>query len=137
MCDRFHDLARLDFAGEGARPNISLGLSKPYPLPMTLSMVERHPLGSQAFVPLSEHPFLVVVASDRNGVPERPKAFMTNGRQGVNYHRNIWHGVLTPVTETQSFLIVDREGEGDNLEEYHFKTPYTITGQIPTESISG
>jgi len=126
MCDRYHDLARLDFAGEGARPNISLALGRPYALPLTLSMVERHPLGSQAFYPLSDQPFLVIVAEDIDGAPGRPLAFLTNGRQGVNYHRNIWHGVLTPLDHEQRFLIVDREGEGVNLEEHHFETPYLV-----------
>ncbi len=126
MCDRYHDLARLDFTGEGARPNISLALGRPYELPLTLSMVERHPLGSQVFFPLSDRPFLVIVAEDIDGAPGRPLAFLTNGRQGVNYHRNTWHGVLTPLDREQAFLIVDREGEGENLQEHYFETPYLV-----------
>lgn len=126
MCDRYHDLARLEFTGDGAEPNISLALSRPYALPLTLDMVERHPLGSQAFYPLNDRPFLVVVAADKNGTPGRPVAFVTNGRQGVNYHRDTWHGVLTPLDMEQSFLIVDRKGAGDNLEEFFFSTPYSV-----------
>ena len=92
-------------------------------------MVERHPLGSQAFFPLNDQPFLVIVAPDDGGTPGRPRAFLTNGRQGVNYHRNTWHGILTPLDREQRFLIVDRKGEGDNLEEFFFERPFLITKQ--------
>lgn len=126
MCDRFHDLARIDLAGEDARPIISIGHGRPYELPLKLSMVERHPLGSQAFIPLHDRPFLVTVAADEGGVPGEPVAFMTNGAQGVNYHRNTWHGVLTPLDTAGDFLIVDRAGKGENLEEHHFDEPYLI-----------
>ena len=127
MCDRYHDLADLDFTGAGAAPNISLAHSRPFHLPLELAMVERHTLGSQAFFPLNDRPFLVVVAPDEGGVPGRPLAFLTNGRQGVNYHRNVWHGILTPLDREQSFLIVDRKGDGDNLEEYFFDAPFIIS----------
>ena len=126
MCDRYHDLAMLEFAGKGAAPNISLARGRPYTLPLTLDMVERHPLGSQAFVPLNDQPFLVIVANDENGVPGRPLAFLTNGQQGVNYHRKTWHGVLTPLDNEQVFLIVDRIGDGDNLEEFCFEEPFLV-----------
>lgn len=126
MCDRYHDLARLEFIGDGARPILSIGHGRPYELPLRLAMVERHPLGSQAFVPLSDRPFLVVVAADNDGSPGEPVAFMTNGAQGVNYHRNTWHGVLTPLGEESDFLIVDRGGDGDNLQEHHYPEPYLI-----------
>ncbi|MGI9351122.1 MAG: ureidoglycolate lyase [Rhizobiaceae bacterium] len=126
MCDRYHALARTEAMGEGAQTVISLGRGKPYQLPLTLEMVERHPLGSQAFIPLGEDPFLVVVAPDEDGLPGLPHAFLTKPGQGVNYRRNTWHSVLTPLNKTMDFLIVDREGEGDNLEEHFFDTPYVI-----------
>ena len=89
-------------------------------------MVERHPLGSQAFIPLSAQPFLVVVASDLDDRPQQPLAFLTTPGQGVNYRRGIWHGVLTPLGQDADFVIVDRAGEGNNLEEYYFEEPYII-----------
>ncbi|HHI82442.1 MAG TPA: ureidoglycolate lyase [Rhizobiales bacterium] len=125
-CERFHDLARLDFAGPDGRAAISLARARPSTLPLELSMMERHPLGSQAFIPLSANPFLVIVAADEDGAPGRPLAFLTNGAQGINYLRNTWHGVLSPLDEEQAFIIVDREGTRDNLVEHHFDVPYLV-----------
>jgi ureidoglycolate lyase len=126
MCERYHDLARVEIAGPAARQLISIAIAQPCALPLTLKMVERHPLGSQAFVPLSPEPFLVIVALDEGGKPDTPRAFMTNGAQGVNYPINSWHGVLTPIGNQQRFLIVDRGGDGNNLEEYFFNEPFMV-----------
>ena len=126
MCDRYHDLAKLEFAGDGARANISLARSRASALPLRLDMMERHPDGSQAFIPLSARPFLVVVAPDAGGAPGVPLAFLTRPGQGINYHRNVWHGVLTPLDEAADFVIVDRVGPGDNLQEHRFDNPYLI-----------
>lgn len=126
MADRFHDLARTDVVGEGARLGVSIGRARPYALPLALALVERHPFGSQAFVPLTADPFLVVVAPDEGGVPGAPLAFLTAPGQGVNYLRNVWHGVLTPLARDAAFLIVDRIGTGNNLEEHHYAEPWTV-----------
>jgi ureidoglycolate lyase len=91
-----------------------------------LGMVERHPLGSQAFYPLDPHPFLVVVAPDEGGTPGTPRAFLTGPGQGVNLAINTWHGVLTPLVADARFLCVDRGGEGVNLEEHHFDVPWLV-----------
>ena len=123
-CARYTDLATLDFAD--GRAGISIFHAKPYTSPLSLAMVERHPEGSQAFVPLTEDPFLVMVAEDENGRPGEPRVFLTNGRQGVNYYRNTWHGVLTPLQGTGLFAVVDRIGDGKNLEEHWFDKPYSI-----------
>ncbi|WP_157015672.1 ureidoglycolate lyase [Mesorhizobium xinjiangense] len=128
-CERFHGLARAEAEGPNAHVLISLFKATPYELPLTLTMVERHPLGSQAFMPLSLRPFLVVVCHDGPDGPGTPHAFLTAPGQGVNYHRNVWHGVLTPIGQPQDFLVVDRGGEGDNLEEFHFVEPWEI--QLP------
>jgi ureidoglycolate lyase len=127
MCDRFHDLARVAVVDSEGAPGISIGLGRPYALPLVLNLVERHPLGSQAFIPLDGDPFLVVVAPDEAGVPGRPLAFLTRPGQGVNYHAGTWHGVLTPLARPQAFLIVDRVGPGTNLAEHFYDEPWTIT----------
>ncbi|MBO6917968.1 MAG: ureidoglycolate lyase [Rhizobiaceae bacterium] len=127
FCDRYHGLAIADVIGNGGETGISLGFGRPYEVPLKLNMVERHPLGSQAFIPLEQQPFLVIVAEDDNGTPKQPVAFLSEGGQGVNYHRNVWHGVLTPLNNASKFLIVDRIGEGNNLEEYFFDEPYLVT----------
>ena len=100
---------------------ISIFSSKRRPLPMAINMMERHPLGSQAFMPLTEAPFLVVVAK---AGPE-PKladlrAFVTNGKQGVNYGTGVWHHPLLILAPQQDFLVIDRAGEGNNLNEVMF-----------------
>ncbi|SMX30483.1 Ureidoglycolate lyase [Pelagimonas phthalicica] len=125
LCGRFHDLAQLDFADGHA--GISLFQAEPRALPLQLDMMERHPDGSQAFLPMSHDPFLVIVAEDAGGVPGQPQAFLTAPGQGVNYHRNTWHGVLTPLHAPGLFAVVDRIGAGPNLQEHWFDAPYTIS----------
>lgn len=125
MCQRFHDRARMEF-GTG-RAAISIFAGKPYAIPLRLKLMERHPLGSQAFIPMTTNPFLVVVAVDKDGEPHNPQAFLTAPGQGVNYLRNTWHAVLTPLVPDQHFIVVDRVGEGNNLEEHHFAEEITIT----------
>lgn len=125
MCDRFHDLASTEVDAAG-RLGISIGHGRPYTLPLELALVERHPLGSQAFIPLGPDPFLVVVAPDDDGRPGRPLAFLTRPGQGINYRRGTWHGVLTPLGRAQDFLIVDRVGPEANLEEHLFERPFKV-----------
>jgi ureidoglycolate lyase len=126
MTERYHDLARIELGGPDPRPLLSIFRGQPYALPLELRMVERHPLGSQAFYPLSDRPFLVIVAADRHGTPEAPRAFLTAPGQGVNIAMNTWHGVLTPLAAASDFLVVDRGGEGNNLEEYFFPEPHPV-----------
>jgi ureidoglycolate lyase len=125
-CERFHDLARVEATGDNARVLVNLFRGAPYAFPLRLEMVERHPLGSQAFYPLSPRPFLVVVCPNEAGKPGTPRAFLTAPGQGVNYHRNVWHGVLTPIGAPQDFIVVDRGGDGVNLEEFFFESPWEI-----------
>ena len=125
LCGRHHDLADLDF-GPNGHAGISLFDAEPRTLPLKLDMMERHPLGSQAFLPMSEHPFLVIVAPDEGGKPGKPLAFITSAHMGVNYHANIWHGVLTPLSAPGRFAVIDRIGHGANLEEFWFEESYII-----------
>lgn len=124
LCGRFHDRARLDFSD--GRAGLSLFRSEPRALPYELDMVERHPDGSQAFIPMTPHPFLVIVAPDDTGAPGRPMAFRTEPGQAINIHRGVWHGVLTPLHAPGLFAVIDRIGPGANLVEHRFATPYTV-----------
>ncbi|MXN67463.1 ureidoglycolate lyase [Stappia sp. GBMRC 2046] len=125
-CTRYHDLAHVEIAGPQPRALVNIFESTPVSFPYELRMVERHPFGSQAFVPLSDRPFLVIVCEDEGAVPVRPRAFVTAPGQGINFFRNTWHGVLTPLEAVSDFVVVDRGGEGNNLEEYFFDEPYCV-----------
>ena len=124
LCARYHDLARLDFAD--GRAGLSFFDAKERKLPIIVGMVERHPEGSQAFIPVSQTRFLVIVADDENGMPVNLRAFVAGAEQSVNLHRNVWHGVLTPIGASGRFVVVDRIGGGANLQEHWFDTPYII-----------
>lgn len=125
--ERFHDLAKIELDGPQPRPLISIFRGQPYELPLSLTLVERHPLGSQAFYPLSAAHWLVIVAEDDGGAPSSIRAFLPAPDQGVNIAMNTWHGVLTTLDEPADFLVVDRGGEGNNLEEYVLDPPCFVT----------
>ncbi len=127
LCQRHHDRARLDFGPDG-RAGISIFKAVPRALPYVFDLVERHPDGSQAFVPMGAAPFLVIVAPDEGGSPGTPRAFLTDGAQAINLHRGIWHGVLTPLAEPGLFAVIDRIGATPNLEEHRYPAPFTILG---------
>lgn len=124
-CGRYHDRAALDF--QEGRAGISLFRAEPRSFPYKLDLLERHPEGSQAFVPMSEHGFLVIVAPDEGGKPGAPLAFVTSPGQAINFHCGTWHGVLTPLHAPGLFAVIDRVGEGANLEEHWLEQPVTIT----------
>ncbi|MFZ5964411.1 ureidoglycolate lyase [Thalassococcus sp. BH17M4-6] len=126
MCGRFHDRAQLDFGPDG-RAGLSLFDATPRSLPYTCDLVERHPDGSQAFVPLHQNPWLVVVAAP-GAVPGKLHAFLANPGQCVNFHRGTWHGVLTPLAAPGLFAVIDRIGDTPNLEEVRLDPPIRIFG---------
>ena len=119
--ERYHNLARVDVNELDGQPLISIFRGQPRPLPIALVMMECHPLASQAFIPMQRHDYLVVVAkpSDTDG-PFHLHAFRARGNQGVNYHRGVWHHPLLVLEPDSDFLIVDRGGEGHNLDEVWF-----------------
>ena len=125
-CERYHALAKPEATGPNGHVLINLFRGTPYDFPLKLTMVERHPFGSQAFIPLSPRPFVVVACPNGPDGPGEPVAFLTAPGQGVNYPRGLWHGVLTPIGEAQDFVVVDRGGDGSNVEEFHFSHPYEI-----------
>lgn len=113
---RYNDLAGVDVTMESGSAAISLFLGQPRPSPIAIKLMERHPLGSQAFIPLQDRPWLIVVCRDVNDFASY-RAFHATGRQGVNYARNVWHHPLLVHDADSRFLIVDRKGPGNNLEE--------------------
>ena len=126
LCGRYHDRAKIDI--EGGDVGISLFKAEARSLPYTLDLLERHPLGSQAFLPMSMDAFLVIVAPDAGGAPGDPLAFLTQPGEGINLHRGTWHGVLTPLSEPGLFAVIDYVGDAPNLEEHTLKAPVLITG---------
>lgn len=122
-CGRHHALATVQRGGGEAI--ISIFRSEAISLPYDCPMLERHPLGSQAFMPLGQDQWLSVVAPDEGGRPGTPRAFLVPAGMGVNIHAGVWHGALTPLDHPADFLVVDREGDGVNLEEVEIE-PVTI-----------
>ncbi|MFY0635080.1 MAG: ureidoglycolate lyase [Vannielia sp.] len=124
LCGRFHDRARLDF-GDG-RAGISVFDAQARAWPLRVDLVERHPEGSQAFMPISGARMIVVVARDEGGKPEDYQAFVSQPGQVVNLLRGTWHGVLAPLGERGQFAVLDRIGEGANLEEFMLDPPLWV-----------
>lgn len=116
---RHHDLATVETLGDNARTLINIFVSQPVTLPLDLTFLERHPLGSQAFMPLHQERFIVVVAPPGETIdPEDVRAFVTDGRQGVNYQAGTWHAIQSVLDREGEFLVVDRGGDGNNCDEY-------------------
>lgn len=126
--ERFHDLAKIDVESAGGRTAISIARCKvATTFPHRFDMVERHPLGSQAFIPLAPFSFIVVVAPAGEAVVAADLcAFVTNGTQGINYHKGVWHMPMIAMEAGQEFLIVDRAPATDNCEEFIFGDPLTL-----------
>jgi len=112
---RYDALAEVDVAEGGGIPVVSLFRAKPLP-ELVLRGFERHPLGSQTFVPLSGTPYLVAVAPAGTFDASQIRLFRAEGHQGVHYRKGVWHHFLL-VLEESDFLVVDRAGPGDNCEE--------------------
>ena len=124
-CDRYSDLAGLEAVSPG-RLGISIFRARTRRLPYEFDLMEKHPLGSQAFIPMEPAPFLVIAAADDGGKPARPLAFVAAPWQGINFRRGTWHGVLTPLGGRGQFAVVDRIGEGANLIEHRFGRVYRV-----------
>lgn len=126
--ERYNNLSHIDVLAEDGWPQISIFRSQPRPQPITLELMERHPLGTQAFYPLQDRAWLVVVAEPGSDPldPRCLRAFRATGQQGVSYARNVWHHPLLVLRPDSDFLIVDRGGPGSNLEERAFIGQITL-----------
>ncbi len=126
---RFHDLARLDVTEGGGHAIVSLFRALPLVSPL-LEVFERHPLGTQAFIPLMGRPYLVAVAPAGPWNAAGVEVFRAGPGQGVNYRRGVWHHFLLALEEQSDFLVIDRAGPGDNLEEVHLAVSDQILVRI-------
>ena len=124
---RYHDLAKVDVTDEGGRTLVNLFRGQPRALPFEITMMERHPLGSQAFIPLNDKPYLVVVAPAGELDESKIRAFVTSGWQGVNYAKGVWHHPLLALGEVSDFIVVDRGGDGLNLNEQNLRESQWLT----------
>jgi len=125
--ERYHDLAEIDVAQSDGKPLISLFRGRPRHFPFEVTAMERHPLGSQAFVPLSQHPYLIVVAPRGEFEAHALRAFLATPTQGVNYAKGVWHHALLVLNEVSDFIVIDRGGAGSNCDEVQLIDPVTIS----------
>ncbi|MGV2291200.1 ureidoglycolate lyase [Trinickia sp. YCB016] len=124
--ERYHDLATVDVTEAGGRPLINVFRGQPRQLPLDVALMERHPLGSQAFIPLGDVKYLVVVAPAGEFDPARMRAFAGEGLQGVNYARGVWHHPLIVLEREGDFIVVDRGGNQPNCDEVTLAEPYRL-----------
>ncbi|MEN7341385.1 MAG: ureidoglycolate lyase [Pseudomonadota bacterium] len=129
--DRYTGLATIDVDGGCPKINVSLmRCTVTSGLPYRIEMLERHPKGSQAFMPITGHDYVVAVApaADAPDVSAL-RAFRVRGNQGINLKRGIWHLPMLGFVRHQSFLIVDHGGE-DNCDEHQLSEPLMLQGAL-------
>jgi ureidoglycolate lyase len=114
--ERYHDLAKVDVTNQNGRVLINIFRSTPLEQPIAIKMMERHPLGSQAFIPMGDQPYLVVVAAKGELDTSKIEVFLATAEQGVNYHTGTWHHFCLALNQPSDFLVVDRGGDGDNCD---------------------
>lgn len=123
---RFHQLANVDLDNQGSAI-ISIFRATSLSMPLPILMLEKHPLGSQAFIPMQDAAFLIVVAPEGDTIkPTDIKAFISHGKQGINYRKNVWHHPILALNNNDDFLVVDRAGPGNNCDEFYFPTEQSI-----------
>ena len=119
--ERYHDLAdvQIDVASGGKAIISYFKINEAKTFPHTFNLIERHPKASQAFIPMFDAPVVIVVAPKGETVTGADlKAFVTNGKQGFNFHTGVWHMPLVSEVKDRLFVVVDRSGPGDNCDEY-------------------
>lgn len=123
---RYHDLAQVELAGESPRTLVSLFEGKAWHAPIAIGMLERHPLGSQAFYPVDGGRMLIIVAPPGELDELQIRAFISAPDQGVNYARGTWHHPLLCLQHPGRFIVVDRGGDGHNCDEQMLKQPLSV-----------
>jgi len=128
---RFHHLGKVQVFGDDGQAGISLARGDAFAFPIRIRMLERHPRGSQAWIPFDQTPFVAVVAP--NGANDKPdetglRAFYVQGIQGVNYHAGTWHHPLMSLDKQGDFIVVDRIGVAPNCDECDLEQTYIVDG---------
>jgi len=113
---RFHDLAKIDVCENDGHTLVNIFRSTPLVQPIMIKMMERHPYGSQAFIPLGTNSYLIVVAPAGDFDVSKLEVFIANSDQGVNYHKGTWHHFCLALGSESDFLVIDRGGKGDNCD---------------------
>ena len=115
--EQFSDLVRLQYDADG-RSQVSLACcNEPVTMPHRVTAMERHPHGSQAFIPLGSVPMYVVVAlAGEAPTPQQLRAFVSNGQQGINYLTGVWHMPMIGLEAGQRWIVIDRNGPGNNCD---------------------
>ena len=117
---KYPDLATIDTQEHGGTTTVHIYVAKKRQFPLQINMLEKHPFFSQTFIPKDNQPFLVVVApaSDELNI-EDIRAFISNGEQGVNYSRGVWHFPLISVKDGAQFIVIDRKHviDSDDIEQ--------------------
>ena len=123
---RFDNLANINTSRDGGKTIVSIFSTLKRTFPMKIDMMEKHPLGTQAFIPMKETNFIILVAPPGDK-PEISKieSFVVSRGIGINYKPDIWHFPLIS-TENMNFLVMDRKGTGDNLIIYNFEKEKVI-----------
>ena len=131
--ERYHALVMTEIIGD-AKAGISIFRNiKSTQIPFEISMLERHPNGSQAFIPMQGQKFLIVVAPSLDtDTPDLSQlcAFITDGTQGINYRAGTWHHPLLTLEAPSDFAVVDRIGTGHNCDVYQFPETFKIEGNL-------
>ena len=122
---RYHNRAML--SADNAEFGLSLHLSEKREAPIQLNTMARHPLGSQTYIPMTQARYIITVAHDENNQPGQVLAFVVDGTQAINYHKNTWHGTLAPLADPGLFAVVDYVGTSPNSEDFWFDRPYLVT----------
>jgi ureidoglycolate lyase len=113
---RYHDLATIDVNDQQGHAIVNIFRSTPLAQPIAIKMMERHPYGSQAFIPMGQNPYLIVVAPAGEFDINKIEVFIARSDQGVNYHKGTWHHFCLALNSESDFLVIDRGGKGDNCD---------------------
>ena len=130
--ERYHDLAEVDVNSSNGRALVNIFRTQPFALPLAIKMMERHPLSSQAFIPMGKHPYLVVVAPKGDFDESSIEVFLATNSQGVNYHAGTWHHYCLALEGVSDFIVVDRGDENSN-ESTNNCDVVTLDGSIVVE----